>query len=392
MIKLAIRPNLIYPLQLIIWNFIRKIVKLIINVILKFDISLIFTLLMFIGEFILGLIIYLYQKNFLSINKKKTKFLPLEIYRSRNSLKIPDKKLKIFMFLFLISLFDFFQFSITSYTLPKYFNLSLTIRERFCGIYAIISAFLFYYILKFQIYKHQIFSLVIIGICLLIVIITEFFFQEINIFLSYTDFVGVILIIIIHYFLNSSVDIIEKYLLEFDYYNPFEALMWEGIFGFIITLIYCYEQNTLNDIIRYWKYNSLSNFVVLMVLFFIYMILCGVRNAFRIITNKIYSPLTKALTDYIMNPVYITSVFLLGKYFLADRKGSYGYFFINLFISIITTICGCIHNELLVLHFCGLEYQTHEQISQRAKFLDNEISAVVDNFSDYNIYDDDADT
>ena len=280
MFKFAIRPNLIYPFQLMIWNFMRTVDKLIIIIILKFGISSIFTLLMFLGEFILGLIVYLYQQNFLSKNKEIPKFMSIVLYQPRNILKIPDKKYKIMILLFFASFFDFVQFIITSYIIPKYFNLSMTLRERLCGIYAIISALLFYYILKFQIYKHQIFSLIIIGINLLIVIITEFFFQEINIFLSYRDLIIAIIILMIHYLLNSSLDIIEKYLFELDYYNPFEALMWQGIFGFFITFVYFYEQNALNDIIQYWNENSLSNFVALMILFFLYIILSGVRNIF----------------------------------------------------------------------------------------------------------------
>ena len=193
----------------------------------------------------------------------------------------------------------------------------------------------------------------------------------------------------IHYLLNSSLDIIEKYLFELDYYNPFEALMWQGIFGFFITFAYCYEQNALNDIIQYWNKNSLSNFVALMILFFLYIILSGVRNIFRVITNKIYSPMTKALTDYIMNPATILFEFLIEKDFLTEKRRNYGYFFLNLIISIIITICGCIHNEILVLYFCGLEYQTHEQISKRAKYLDNEISSFPDDYSETIIFNED---
>ena len=358
MFKFAIRPNLIYPFQLMIWNFMRTVDKLIIIIILKFGISSIFTLLMFLGEFILGLIAYLYQKNFLSKNKEIPKFMSIVLYQPRNILKIPDKKYKIMILLFFASFFDFVQFIITSYIIPKYFNLSMTLRERLCGIYAIISALLFYYILKFQIYKHQ-------------------------------DLVIAIIILMIHYLLNSSLDIIEKYLFELDYYNPFEALMWQGIFGFFITFVYFYEQNALNDIIQYWNENSLSNFVALMILFFLYIILSGVRNIFRVTTNKIYSPMTKALTDYIMNPATILFEFSIEKDFLTGKRRNYGYFFLNLIISIIITICGCIHNEILVLYFCGLEYQTHEQISKRAKYLDNEISSFPDDYSERIIFNED---
>ena len=124
----------IYPFQLMIWNFIRTVDKLIIIIILKFGISSIFTLLMFLGEFILGLIAHLYQQNFLSKNKEIPKFMSIVLYQPRNILKIPDKKYKIMILLFFASFFDFVQFIITSYIIPKYFNLSMTLRERLCGI------------------------------------------------------------------------------------------------------------------------------------------------------------------------------------------------------------------------------------------------------------------
>ena len=388
MIKLSIRPNLIYPVQLIIWTLLRKINKLLINILLEFEISLIFTLLMFLGEILSGSIIYLYQKQFISKKNEQTKFMFIAFYQSPNILKKPDKKYKIFILLFFSAFFDFVQFITYSYAIPKYFKLSNSLRDRLCGIYAIFSALLFSYVLKFEIYKHQICSIIIIGMGLLIVTITEFFFQEINIFLTYNEFLIILIILIIHYFFNSALDIIEKYLFELDYYNPFEALMWQGIFGFIISFLYCYKENSLNDIIIYYKNNSLNKFTILMILFFIYMILCGIRNVFRVITNKIYSPMTKALSDYVINPIYLIFEFALGYDFITDNKKNYGYFFINLIISIITTICGCIHNEIIVLFFCGLEYQTHRQISYRADTLDNQISAAPDYFTEYNIFDD----
>ena len=51
MIKFVSRPNIIYLIQLIIWNILRKVEKTIIGEVFFFDNSSIFTLLMFIGEF-----------------------------------------------------------------------------------------------------------------------------------------------------------------------------------------------------------------------------------------------------------------------------------------------------------------------------------------------------
>ena len=64
MIKFVSRHNIIYLVQFIFWSVLSKIEKSIISEVFKFNNSSIFTLLMFIGEFLSGLIIYRYQKSF----------------------------------------------------------------------------------------------------------------------------------------------------------------------------------------------------------------------------------------------------------------------------------------------------------------------------------------
>ena len=87
-------------------------------------------------------------------------------------------------------------------------------------------------------------------------IITEFIFQEVNIFLSYGKFVGALFIIFLIHFFNSLLDSIEKYLFEYNSFNPFITLMWEGIFGIILTLIYCSIDNYFLDLSTYYKKRS----------------------------------------------------------------------------------------------------------------------------------------
>ena len=77
MIKFALRPNLIYPLQLIIWNLLRKLETMLINYLFNFSDSLIYTPLMFLGEFLTGLGIFLYQKKFLQKKKQLLKYFLL---------------------------------------------------------------------------------------------------------------------------------------------------------------------------------------------------------------------------------------------------------------------------------------------------------------------------
>lgn len=128
------------------------------------------------------------------------------------------------------SYFDGFQFLLWNNIIPKYVGLSASLNSCLSGI-SIITASLFYvYILKLPIFRHQKLSLLIIGICLIIILILEFVFQPTNIFLSYWDMTKVLIFTTISQIIDSFNDIIQKYLFEFDFMNPFLVLMYEGLF------------------------------------------------------------------------------------------------------------------------------------------------------------------
>ena len=91
---------------------------------------------------------------------------------------------------------------------------------------------------------------------------------------------------------------------------------------------------------------------------------------FRVTTNKIYSPMAATLSQYFLNPIYITINFILGNDFNSIGKRNYVYFIINFLLSFIISFCGCVYNEFLILFFYGLQYETHDQISSRAITMD----------------------
>ena len=369
MIKFVSRPNIIYIIQLIIWNVLRKIEKTIISELFEFNDSPLFSLLMFIGEFLAGLIISRYQKH--SFTKKKETSDPkgslsLELIQNEIKITFHDKVVKLYLLIFFASFFDFVEFTLSVSYLSKFYNISSSLESRLSGILTISSALFFYYILKLPIYRHQFLSVLIIGICLVLIIGTEFIFQEVNIFLRLWEFVIALVIIFLIHFFNSLIDSIEKYLFEYNYFNPFIVLMWEGVFGIIITLIYCSIDNYFNELIVYFKSKTVGRFIGLILLLFLYIILSGGRNAFRVITNKVYSPITKTLTDYLLNPLYIIIDFSRKKDFLKGKDRNVLYFILNLILSFIITICGCVYNEFIVLFFCKLEYNTHYGIAKRS--------------------------
>lgn len=376
MIKFSTRGNIKFPLQLLLWNILRKFESSLISYFLGFDNSLIFTPLMFLGEFSAGLIIYLYQKKFLQKqkNSEKIKNKSITLIVTEQYLKAIDSKTKIFFLIFNSALFDFVQFGLSLYT-PKFVNVTGSIETRLAGFLTIFDALFYLYVLRFNIYRHQKFSLIGIGICLFLIIFSEFFFQDINIFLTYGQFVLVILLIFVVQFCSAMVDSIEKYLFEYNQLNQFLALMFEGIFGFFLTVIYAFFYNPFDDIVAMMKNNSTGNFVMLILALILYLILSGVKNAFRVTTTKIYSPMKTTFMDYILNPFYLTYDFASGLDYFTNGEINYAYFILNLILSIIISFLGCVYNEFLILFCFGLERDTYNQITKRS-FTEQELITI----------------
>ena len=383
MIKFAIRQNLKFPLQLCLWNVLRDTESTLISIYLKFDNALIYTPLMFLGEFFAGLIIYSYHKKFLTKKEEETiTYQSIELIRFEKYLKPQDGTLKIFFLIFLSAFYDFVQF-VLSLNNPRFLHTSSSFESRLGGFLTVVDALFYYYILKLPIFKHQLFSLIIIGICLGFVIISEFFFVEINIFLPYDYLFLLIFLTFIVQFCSAMVDSIEKYLYEYNKINQFLVLMFEGIFGFCLSFIYGLFYDPFNDISQYQKNNTTTEFTLLILGLILYLILSGGKNAFRVTTTKIYSPMTTTFLDYILNPFYMIYDFANDADFNPKGERNYAYFLLNLILAFIISFCGLVYNEFLILFCCDLEINTHDQIMKRSQ-TDLELGTL------YNTHDDEA--
>ena len=175
MIKFALRPNLIYPLQLIIWSFIRSVERELIGQFFSFKVNLTFLPLMFFGEFLFGGIIFLYQNQYLKKKKKRDEdttainFMSIELIdNSETIMNARDKDYKIVFLIIIKAFFDFVEFVLSVEILPKFLNTSDSIENRLNGILIILQALFYSYILSLPILKHHAFSLKIISICLAI--------------------------------------------------------------------------------------------------------------------------------------------------------------------------------------------------------------------------------
>ena len=382
-IKFALRRNLIYPLQYIIWSYLREFINMIISDIIKLKSSYIYLPLMFLSEIFAGAILYCYEKKKMKTKKEEKKgeeyLMSIKLIVSEKEEEgdyfVPlDNKIKIVFLIFLISLFDSVQFLISSIAL-HYFNkqrmLSVSFCPRLYGISTISAVFFYVYALKLPVYKHHQISLLIIGFCLIITIILEFIFGTMK-SIAKAEYIGISVgLIIISQIYVSCTDSLEKYLFEYDYMDPFVVLMYEGIFGYLLSFFLFFSQNFFDDIRKFNRGAEGKNKIGLVFSLIFYIIISGGKNLFRIVTNKIYSPMTKTLSDYALNPLYLIYYHLVRGDFKINGKLNPWYFSINIILALIISFFGCVYNEFIILFCCGLEKNTHDQISKRASSLNN---------------------
>ena len=260
------------------------------------------------------------------------------------------------------------EFLLFSIYLPKLYNISKSLTQRLYGFTTFFSLFFYVYALKLPVYKHHIFSLLIIGICLMAIIGCEFYFLNTDIFTSYKYLSIAIVYIMFGQMLLSCIISIEKYLFEYDYMNPFAVLIYEGAIGFLLSFLTLIQQIYYYDfssVIKDLKAGKIVGFVFMLIG---YSILSGGEYLFRLMTTKTFSPMVTTLAEYVLNPLYFIYFYFGLNDFIHKKDGklNVAYFIINIIISLIISFFGCVYNEFIILFFCGLEVDTHDQVSKRA--------------------------
>ena len=364
LIHISIRRNLYYIINLLIHYYLRKVDLIIINTKFQFNDSLIFTFLMFFGEFFAGLSIFLYQHIFLKKDIKTVKHfkIPFSIYKPK--MNRTDNIFKIGLLIFFSASFDFIEFVIATFYIPRFEIVSSTAEYRFGGLIIIIGALICHFNLRIKILKHQFYSLIIIGICLAIIIILEIIYRGKGV--SFGDFCFAHMLVVGYLIFVPFTDVIEKYLIEFNFINPFLILMIESIFGFIFISIYSAGENLFKNFNEIYSNYSTGEFLLFIFLLFLYFVFSAGTNAYKILTNGLYSPMAKTLAVYILNPLIFLYYFIIGNDFLSDGERDWFYFIANIIISLIISFLGCVFNEFIILSCCGLEYETHSFVSKRA--------------------------
>lgn len=79
----------------------------------------------------------------------------------------------------------------------------------------------------------------------------------------------VIFLLVINQSFNSGLDVIEKYLLEYDFLNPFQMLMMEGLIGLFYSSLFTIYQNPFQKIKSVYKTDpdKFPFLIILLILF-----------------------------------------------------------------------------------------------------------------------------
>ena len=361
MIKLILRKNLLYLLVFYISYLIRFILTMIIQKQYNRTFVYIYLYLMVLGEIIGGGLIYLYQ-NLLNIRKKQKIYFKVNSIKKNNDSLTKENKTKKISLIFFASFFDFFHVIINNLYAPLInTNISKSIDSRLTSVQIISSSLIYTYAFKFMTKKHHKTSLIIISIFLCLTIILDIIFNLNNLHIE--RFLFVDLLIAFHNICCSLNGCIEKYLVDTNLMNPFLLLLFEGLFEVIISIIFSIGKDPFKNITKEYQENTKGSFTLLIILLFLNFVLSIIANVYKVYCNVVYSPMSRSLIQYLLNPFFNIYYFFSES----DFNNSYIYFIISEIICVIISFFGCIYNEYIVLFCCGLESETQEVISLMAK-------------------------
>ena len=376
LIRIGLRHNLLYPfmflLFIVLCRTIEFIIKTIINDNKKYDmIKSIYPILIFIPQFFGGIILILY---IYCISKKKsktkTKFNGLKLIQTKTFINKSDSLKKIFILIILASYFSFLTIllgkhfiSFDSFIKKPHTEIDTDafLERRIRSMQIIITAFLCNLTLRIKIYKHHTFSLIVIFIFLLIILCFEKIYLKTHILM--------LLIYIFHFIIRAFLDTIEKYLIEFNFIDIYKMLTYEGLFSIIIYIILSFRYILMKDTYKiiYCLIQKMvegnKKIIILLVLLILFMICSGFRHIYRVNTIKLYTPMTLALFELLLDPIFVG--FTL--YRDCRKLDCFWLYFVIIFVILmIMSFFSLVYNEFLVLYCYGLEKDTYSEIKMRA--------------------------
>ena len=370
-----------HPLLLTLFIALRRIDYIIMGKCYNFNGPFLLSVLIFLSKFIFGLCAYYYSNKEIQIqNRPKAKYFGLILIKFKREIKLHDKWYKITILIILASYFDF------AGTVVRQFYIKIsgnnTIEQSVRSFQVFSSAIFCYLTLNINIYKHHLFSLIVIFFCLILIFVVEMICVENDTIIKLISFGLTCFSCVARTFLDT----VEKYLFEYDFMNPFKVMMFEGLINSILTSsLFFILEKPLDDI------NELTeaipkNYYLLIIFLLLYLILSGLKNIYRVTTIKLYSPMARALAESLLDPfIVIHHLFSHKSVFKTEGKFRI-YCGVIIFCSIIIPFFSCVYNEFIILFCCKLDYETHVEITKRSsKTYDSDIILNIDDNNENDI-------
>ena len=300
-IKIGIRKNILYPVFFMILVNALRIIRIIISYIINNkEIFVFLNLLMVLSNIILGTF-FLCREKKQGKDIEQNKIMGIELIYNPQEMNKLDNCFKIYVLIFLDAFFEligclrhrYFLIFLNNSNILLSYDINVKTRE------IIFASILCYFTLGTKFYKHHIVSLIIIIICIIIILIFNILAQIIkDYYLGFTTLALTLQIVIIICRVFS--DIIEKYLFEFNFINPFQLLLLKGIMElFWISYFYLF-QSAKEEIISLFDIELWKIFLLIFLLV-IHAVVFGFLNIYKLFTIKIYSPTTRILFDCLLD-------------------------------------------------------------------------------------------
>ena len=291
------------------------------------------------------------------------------------------KKIKSILFLCLLSILYFCSYFYNYYVRNSIFRLC---RNSIGIIFEIIILYLLsFFILKAKYYKHHYFSISVILITLIVLFIL--YLKQVND--SEYSIYNSIWYYFVYYCLYGSFNILIKKYLSVYYYSLYFILLIMSTFSCFLMLFY--------DIVAFFANRKLSGIIVSFAenlnsvgsvfLFIVDLLFLFISNLGMFWTIYYFTPFHLIIVEFISELINYYIKLIQYKQGQVIDNGKYDFIFntnnIALFsvIFLINLICSLIFNEIFILKFCKLEYNTKKYIKERAE---NDISSIfVENIS-----------
>ena len=280
-----------------------------------------------------------------------------------------------FLFSFLLILLCFILHFLLN-IVPIFFSLEFTkndLLDFIINILSMISMSIFsIFILHYKYYQHHFIGVLIVFIG---IIIHALFLSSEHL---PNTFLNSILIIII-YVISSLIEVIEKYLIDIQYINPYLIISLQGIIGVVVIGIlllifnnipcpkeasFCEKEKMIEDFNETMRilFSNKESIIGIILMFFG---ICGF-NIFRMKTIQIYSPTHRVLTNIItsfLHWIFVDLIFY--NYFEMKLTDTLEIIIVKLISYFISLIGLSIFLEIIIINAFNLNRNTNKAITER---------------------------